>query len=73
MLQRTTSAGLTVERFTAPYDKCERLLKMMVQNICQKIAEKLDFVENSNLLRKPPKEESHYNNVAGLQSVTLLR
>ena len=48
-------------------------LKMMVQNVWEKIAEKLDFVENSNFARKSSMEESRYNNAAGLQPVTLLR
>ena len=36
---------------------------MMIQNVWEKIAEALDFVENINFIRKSPMEESHYNKV----------
>ena len=57
----------------------------MVRNVCEKITENLDFVENSNFIEGNTetavpgysgvnlKKKSFFSNIAGLKPVTLLQ
>ena len=57
----------------------------MVRNVCEKITENLDFVENSNFIKGNTetavpgysgvnlKKKSFFSNIAGLKPVTLLQ